>query len=92
MIDEEPELIESRLSRTFTWHGYVMQIHIYQLAGDPDWTLEVVNEEGTSIVWDDRFTTDRSAFEAFQKTLDTEGIEAFLDDPNVLPLRPTKLH
>lgn len=92
MIDEEPELIESRLSRTFTWHGYVMQIHIYQLAGDPDWTLEVVNEEGTSIVWDDRFTTDRSAFEAFQKTLDTEGIEAFLDDPDALPLRPTKLH
>lgn len=92
MIDEEPELIESRLSRTFTWHGYVMQIHIYQLAGDPDWTLEVVNEEGTSIVWDDRFPTDRSAFEAFQKTLDTEGIEAFLDDPDVLPFRPTRLH
>ncbi|WP_374420858.1 hypothetical protein [Novosphingobium arvoryzae] len=92
MIDEEPELIESRLSRTFTWHGYVMQIHIYQLAGDPDWTLEVVNEEGTSIVWDDRFTTDRSAFEAFQKTLDTEGIEAFLDDADVLPFRPSRLH
>jgi uncharacterized protein len=92
MIDEEPELIESRLSRTFTWHGYVMQVHIYQLAGDPDWTLEVVNEEGTSIVWDDRFTTDRSAFEAFQKTLDTEGIDAFLDDPDVLPFRPTRLH
>lgn len=92
MIDEEPELIESRLSRSFTWHGYTLQIHIYQLAGDADWALEVVNEDGTSIVWDDKFATDWSAYEAFQKTLDTEGIEAFLDDPDVLPFRPSRLH
>lgn len=92
MIEEEPELIESRLSRTFTWHGYVMEIHIYQLAGDPDWTLEVVNEQGTSIVWDDKFASDRLAYEEFQRTLDTEGIEAFLDDPDVLPFRPSRLH
>jgi hypothetical protein len=92
MIDEEPELIESRLGRTFTWHGYVMDIHLYRLAGETDWTLEVVNEEGTSIVWDETFATYRQAFEAFQKTLETEGIEAFLDDPDVLPFRPTGLH
>ena len=89
---DEPELIESRLSRTYTRYGYTMHIHIYQLAGDPDWTLEVVNEEGTSIVWDDRFATDRLAYEAFQETLDTEGIDAFLDDPDVLPFRPSRLN
>ena len=42
-------------------------------------TLEVVNERGTSIVWDDPFASDRDADAAFRDTLAREGIEAFLD-------------
>jgi hypothetical protein len=41
---------------------------------------EVVNEEGTSTVWDDLFDTDRTACEAFHETLDRERIGAFLND------------
>lgn len=90
----EPDIIKSRLSRRFTWDGYTLQIEIYRLDDRPGWTLEVVNEEGTSIVWDDLFNTDRAAYDAFRETLDQEGIEAFLDDDggNVIPFPRGRLH
>lgn len=78
-IEPEPELIESPLSRAMEWDGVRLEIHIYRLATERGWTLEVVNEFGTSIVWDERFATDRGAHAAFRDTLASEGIEAFLD-------------
>ena len=60
---------------------------LYRLDDRPGWTLEVVNEEGTSIVWDDLFDTDREAYDEFRETLKQDGIEAFWDDDgdNVIP-------
>lgn len=94
MTEREPDIINSRLSRRFTWEGYVLRIEIYRLDDRPGWTLEVVNEEGTSIVWDDLFGTDRAAYDAFRETLEREGIEAFLDDDdgNVIPFPRGSLH
>ncbi len=58
---------------------------IYRLEQDPQWVLEVVNEAGTSTVWDVLFDTDDEAFAAFRLTVEEEGMEAFLDNNNVIP-------
>jgi len=85
MDEPEPNLINSRQSRRFTWSGHVLRVEIYRLDDRPGWTLEVVNHEGTSIVWDDLFDSDRDADAAFRETLAKEGIAAFLDDSNIIP-------
>ncbi|MEG8048273.1 hypothetical protein QP175_20060 [Sphingomonas aerolata] len=84
MDDEEPNLINSRLSRTVVWNGYRMRLEIYRLDDRPGWTLEVVNEVGTSIVWDDLFDSDDAAEATFRETLKTEGLAAFRDEGNVV--------
>lgn len=38
------------------------KVDIYKLEGGDGWSLEVVTEDGTSIVWDDLFEDDRAAF------------------------------
>ena len=74
-----PELIESPLSRHITRDGVPLTINIVRLATEPGWSLEVVNANGTSIVWNDAFATDRDADDAFRKALAEEGIQAFID-------------
>lgn len=75
-----PELIESPLGRTIEQDGIRLTINIVRIATEPGWSLEVVNERGTSIVWDDPFPTDRAADAAFRAALAEEGPKAFLDD------------
>ena len=84
MQDRDPNIVESGLSRTITLHGVTVEVRIYRLEHDPQWSLEVVNDASTSIVWDDLFDTDEDAFTAFQITVDDEGIETFLDGSNVI--------
>ncbi|WP_380872315.1 hypothetical protein ACFB49_32620 [Sphingomonas sp. DBB INV C78] len=79
MPDRDPEIIDSDLSRTVTRHGITVTVHIYRLKHDPKWTLEVVNEIGTSTVWDDPFETEQAALDAFETALAEEGVETFLD-------------
>jgi hypothetical protein len=43
MHDDEPNLINSHLSRTIVWNGYRLQLEIYRLDDRPGWTLEVIN-------------------------------------------------
>ncbi|MDW7746685.1 hypothetical protein [Halomonas sp.] len=78
-MSAEPELIQSPLSQTITRDGHTLQVDIYRLEEEVDWLLEVVNEEGTSHVWDDRFATDQAALDAVHEAIDEEGIAAFLD-------------
>ncbi|MFC3443834.1 hypothetical protein ACFOKF_22045 [Sphingobium rhizovicinum] len=74
----EPELIESPLSRSVKQDGVRLIINIVRLATERGWSLEVVNEHGTSTVWDASFDTDREADAAFRYALSEEGVEAFL--------------
>lgn len=85
MKERDPNIVNSGLSRTVTLQSATVEVMIYRLEHDPKWALEVVNEEGTSTVWDNLFDTDDEAFAAFQLTLDEEGIDAFLDRGNVIP-------
>ena len=87
MPDRDPNIVTSGLSRTVTVDGVTVVVNIYRLEHDPQWALEVVNEVGTSTVWDAPFDTDEEANDAFQLTVDEEGMEAFLDRTNVIPFR-----
>jgi len=78
-MSTEPELIQSPLSQTITRDGHILRVDIYRLEEEVDWLLEVVNEEGTSHVWDDRFATDQAALDAVHEALDEESVAAFLD-------------
>jgi hypothetical protein len=51
-----------------------VQLYIYRLA-NTRWTLEVVDAEGTSTVWDDVFETDDEAREEFSRTIKNGMLE-----------------
>ena len=87
MEEREPNLVTSGLSRHVTRDGITVQLCIYRLETNPEWSLEVVNSAGTSIVWDDLFSSDDAANEEFLRTLAAEGMAAFLDNANVIPFR-----
>jgi hypothetical protein len=81
----EPNIVISGLSRTVTIDHVTVEVQIYRLEHDPQWALEVINDEGTSTVWDVLFDTDEEAFAAFELTVEEEGMEAFFDRVNVIP-------
>jgi hypothetical protein len=73
----DPKLIQSALSRTVREDGTEVRIDIYRLE-TTDWSLEVVDETGTSTVWDDLFPTDQAALDEALKTIREEGIGTFV--------------
>jgi len=73
--EDEIVLVDSPLSRIVERDGYTLDVQIYS-SGRDDWLLEVVNEAGTSIVWDEPFETDRLAWEEFERCLHEEGVDA----------------
>ena len=76
----DPKIIDSKYNRFVTRDGVTVQLCIYRLE-DSKWTLEVVDDAGTSIVWDDEFETDDAAFGAFLKAMDEEGLDGLIRDP-----------
>jgi hypothetical protein len=81
MIDDNPEIEESPLSGIVARDGVSVRVEIYRLVeGDRSWTLEVIDPEGGSTVWDDRFATDQDAYDEFYRTLEVDGIRSFLED------------
>jgi hypothetical protein len=54
-----------------------LRIQIYRSA-DSQWLLEVVDERGTSTVWDDLFETDKLALEEAIMAIESEGIGSFI--------------
>lgn len=79
MAGPEPELIDSPPGWSIERNGRHLTVNIARLATERGWSLEVVNDKGTSIVWDDLFDTDRDADDAFRNALAQDGFEAFLD-------------
>lgn len=88
-MDRDPELVRSSFSGPVTRQAVTVRLEIYRLEDDPKWVLEVVNERGTSIVWDDLFDTDGAAYEAFEAAVVPDGMHTFLDETNVVSI-PTR--
>lgn len=85
MGELEPNLVISGLGTHVTEDGVTVEVCIVRLEDRPDWSLEVVNETGTSIVWDHLFASDDEAWAEFRRTVDQEGMRSFLDTTNVIP-------
>jgi hypothetical protein len=87
-MEREPNLIISGMSKLIVEDSIRFRIEICKLEGDAQWSLEVVTEDNTSIVWDDLFDDDKIAFETAVSTIRTEGARAFQDGgDNVVPFR-----
>jgi hypothetical protein len=72
----------SPLGGHVTRDGCTVQVHIYRFAeSDDDWTLEVVDHEDGHTVWEDTFSDDQTAYEAFEYALNEDGIRSFVDEP-----------
>ena len=80
----DPNLVDSGLSQRTIIEGHEFKIEIYRLEHEPQWSLEVVDEDGTSTVWDDLFDTDQAALDEVLKTIKEEGLSAFRDSGNVV--------
>jgi hypothetical protein len=81
MIDDDGvELEDSPLSGELTRDGITVRVAIYRIrdAGE-GWSLEVVDHEGASTVWNETFPTDQDAYREFYRTLETQGIRTFLE-------------
>lgn len=87
MTEDEPNLVTSSKSQRVLVDGFPFSIEIYRLEADSTWTLEVVDHEGTSHVWDDQFKSDRDARTAAIEALESEGAIAFMRGGNVVPFR-----
>ena len=87
MKERIPNLVRSGLSGIVSKDNVTVEVIIVRLENEPKWSLEVVNDAGTSIVWDDLFDSDEDAYAEFQRTVEEEGMRAFLDNQNVIPFK-----
>ena len=87
MKERIPNLVRSGLSGIVSKDIVTVKVIIVRLESESKWSLEVVNDAGTSIVWDDLFDSDEDAYAEFQQTVEEEGIRAFLDNQNVIPFK-----
>jgi hypothetical protein len=58
MVERDPNIVKSGLSRTVKKDGVTVEVSIIRLEHETEWSLEVVNSAGMSIVWDDLFASD----------------------------------
>jgi hypothetical protein len=81
----DPNIVDSGLSQRITVDGHELKIEIYRLEHDTQWSLEIVDEDDTSTVWDNLFDTDQGALDAALKMVTEEGLSGFRDSENVVP-------
>ncbi|MDO6721668.1 hypothetical protein Q4560_00155 [Celeribacter halophilus] len=87
-MEREPNIVISGSSQRIVEDGVPFKVDIYKLEDGDGWSLEVVTEDGTSIVWDDLFEDDRAAFEEAVSTIRREGAVAFVSGgSNVVPFK-----
>ena len=87
MKERIPNLVRSGLSGIVSKDNVTVEVIIVRLESESKWSLEVLNNAGTSIVWDDLFDSDDEAYAEFQRTVEEEGMRAFLDNQNVIPFK-----
>ena len=87
MSQHDPNLVTSSLSGVVSQDGVKVEICIVRIEHGKLWTLEVVNAAGTSIVWDEQFSSDEEAYAEFKKAVAAEGMKTFLDQGNIIPFK-----
>ena len=77
---DDPKVITSPLSGPFEEGGVTVNVQIYRLETEPEWSLEVIDSEGNSIVWDELFDTAEAAHAEFRRCVHEEGLEGIVTD------------
>ncbi len=80
----DPNLVISGLSQQVQVNGHTLKIDIYRLEHESVWALEVVDQHGTSTVWDDLFDSDQAALDEALRVIEKKGPAAFNDQGNVV--------
>ena len=74
----------SSLSQHLTSEGKTVNIEI-RLGSAGGWSLEIIDEFGTSTVWDDEFDSEAAALNEAKAAIRDEGIDSFVcTDPWVM--------
>lgn len=84
MTEDEPTPVMSGESQHVSIDGLPFCIEINRRKQDKTWTLHVVDHEGSSQVWDDKFASGKDAPDTAIQAIAPEG--AFLHSDNVIPL------
>ena len=58
------DMIESDCSQSVSRNGAVVQVRIYRLEHERDWSVEIAESEGLSTFWDTTFASERAALQA----------------------------
>lgn len=70
MADDDIEIIYSPYCGSMSDKtGETFDIHIYKADFEKDWLLELVDQAETSFCWEDRFETDKLAYQEAVKSL-----------------------
>lgn len=78
---KKPKLEHSEFAGEFTDDGVTVLVDIFRPADTQvDWSMEVVDQDDGLTVWEEKFATDREAFDEFLATVERDGIRTFLDD------------
>jgi len=80
----EPELQYSSVSGPFERAGLTFEIQVYKAAEDPDWVLEVVDEHGTSHVFEDRFTDEAEAHACAVEAIESGEVDPLAEEQEAL--------
>lgn len=76
---KDPEIITSRHNGMLSRDGITVEVNICRLA-DSKWSLEVVDRDNNSIVWDGEFDTDDEAYAELMSCIEEEGLDGILRD------------
>ena len=76
--EETTDILDSALFFRVEDEDTYVDIQIYQLEGNDHWTLEVVDAEGGSTVWDEDFPTEEAAVQAALDTIEEKGLGSFM--------------
>lgn len=75
---KESKLVMSDKCGSVVVDGYRFEIEVYRLESQATWTLEVIDYENASYVWDDKFGSDQEALEVALQVLNNEGALTFM--------------
>jgi hypothetical protein len=75
----EPKIIRSPLSRKYTEGETTVDVDIYRLETSNEWTLELVDKDWTSTVWEEPFPTDQAAWDEFVSEVKEYGLLKLLE-------------
>lgn len=79
MSGKPPKFEISPLSCEFTDQDLTVDVQIFKIGDNDGWTLEVIVDEATAVVWTELFPTDRQAWDDFAKAAADVGLRRLLD-------------